>query len=47
MSRVSDNVHLADIKDLFRIMVGAAPGALGDFDDVKVPINEIVQMLTL
>ena len=47
MSRVSDNIHLADIKDLYRIMVGAAPGALGDLDDVKVPINEVVQMLTL
>lgn len=43
MSRVSDNVHLGDIKDLFRILSGSAE----DYADAKVPINEIVQLLTL
>lgn len=28
MSRVSDNVHLGDIKDLFRILLGVAPGSM-------------------
>ena len=47
MSRVSDDIHLGDIKDLYRILIGVAPGALAGFEDVKVPINEVVQMLTL
>jgi len=28
-------------------MVGAAPGSNAGIEDIKVPINEIVQMLTL
>ena len=49
MSRVFDNLNLSDIKDLYRILIGAAPGTVGltGFEDVKIPINEVVQMLTL
>lgn len=47
MSRVSDQVSLGDIKDLFRILLGFSPGSMAGFEDAKVPINEIVQMLTL
>ena len=49
MSRVFDQVNLGDIKDLYRILIGAAPGTVGltGFEDAKVPINEVVQMLTL
>lgn len=47
MSRVSDHIVLKDIKDLHRIIVGAAPGSTAGIEDVKVPINEVVQMLTL
>ena len=49
MSRVFDQVNLGDIKDLYRILIGAAPGTVGlaGFEDAKIPINEVVQMLTL
>lgn len=47
MSRVSDDIHMGDIKDLYRILIGVAPGGLAGFEDVKVPINEVVQLLTL
>ena len=49
MSRVFDQVNLGDIKDLYRVLIGAAPGTVGlaGFEDAKVPINEVVQMLTL
>ena len=49
MSRVFDQVNLGDIKELYRILIGAAPGTVGlaGFEDAKIPINEIVQMLTL
>lgn len=49
MSRVFDHVNLGDIKDLYRILIGAAPGTVGlaGFEDAKIPINEVVQMLTL
>ena len=47
MSRVSDNIQLKDIKDLHRIIVGASPGSTAGIEDVKVPINEVVQMLTI
>ena len=47
MSRVSDSVSLGDIKDLFRILLGFSPGSLTGYEDAKVPINEVVQMLTL
>lgn len=47
MSRVSDNIQMKDIKDLHRIIVGASPGQTAGIEDVKVSINEVVQMLTL
>lgn len=47
MSRVNDDIQLGDVKELHRIMVGAAPGSNAGIEDIKVPINEIVQMLTL
>ena len=47
MSRVNDDIQLGDVKELHRIIVGAAPGNNVGIEDVKVPINEIVQMLTL
>jgi hypothetical protein len=47
MSRVNDNIALGDIKELHRIVVGAAPGSNAGIEDVRVPINELVQMLTL
>lgn len=42
MSRISDDIHLGDIKDLYRILIGVAPGGLAGFEDVRVPINEVV-----
>lgn len=44
MSRVFDNVALGDIKELYRILIGAAPGTVGltGFEDAKIPINEVV-----
>jgi hypothetical protein len=44
MSRVSENVQLGDIKDLFRILIGAPHGQinLAQLEDAKVQINEIV-----
>ena len=47
MSRVSDTIQLGDIKELHRIVVGAMPGSNVGIDDVKVPISEIVQILSL
>ena len=47
MSRVSDNIQMKEIKDLHRIVVGASPGSTAGIEDVKVPINEVVQLLTL
>jgi hypothetical protein len=47
MSRVSDSIQLKDIKELHRIIVGASPGSTAGIEDVKVPINEVVQMLTI
>ena len=47
MSRVNDDIQLGDVKELHRIIVGAAPGSNIGIEDVKVPINEVVQMLTL
>jgi hypothetical protein len=38
---------MKDVKDLHRIIVGASPGSIAGIEDVKVPINEVVQMLTL
>lgn len=44
MSRVYDQVNLGDIKELYRILIGAAPGTVGlaGFEDAKIPINEVV-----
>lgn len=44
MSRIFDQINLGDIKDLYRILIGAAPGTVGlvGFEDAKVPINEVV-----
>ena len=49
MSRIFDQVNLGDIKDLYRVLLGAAPGTVGlsGFEDAKIPISEVVQMLTL
>lgn len=47
MSRLSDAISLGDIKNLFRILLGFSPGSMAGYEDAKVPINEVVQMLTL
>ena len=46
MSRVSDNINLREVKDLFRVLLGVGPGAVG-IENAQVPINEAIQMLTL
>jgi len=45
MSRVSDDIQLRDVKELHRLVVGASTSH--DLEDVKVPVNEVVQLLTL
>lgn len=45
MSRVSDTVQLKDVKELHRILVGASTSH--EIEDVKVAVNELVQLLTL
>ena len=45
MSRVSDNIQLGDVKELHRIVVGAHTSH--DIEDVRVSVNEVVQLLTL
>ena len=42
MSRVNDDIQLGDVKELHRIIVGAAPGSNIGIEDVRVPINEVV-----
>ena len=45
MSRVCDNVSLGDVKELHRIIIGSQTST--GIEDVKIPVNEVVQMLTL
>jgi len=40
MSRVSDHVSLGDVKELHRIVVGAA--TTNDLEEVKISVNEVV-----
>ena len=45
MSRVSDNIQLGDVKEFHRIILGARTSH--EIEDVKIPVNEVVALLTL
>ena len=45
MSRVSDGAQLRDVKELHRILVGS--GSTSGIEDIKVPVSDLIQILTL